>query len=261
MSSKVEMLFEGTLTRNKVLEQIPGKALTLLKGIAGNAEIRMLMLASGYDPAAQKQGFELLEAAAGFGGGDDTFDGTNPSGAAINAVSAWLSPSFDRIQAALEHLHPKQGEYVFKGLANVSGVASVVATSVMLDRLDDLAGTGKGADARKATADEDKKAMATLAARGFDAKSLADVRAKVEVAHAAAATAAAPVPLDEQEARLVALKAWYDDWATTAHALIKKRSDLIKLGLAHRVSHAADPEPAPASPAPVPVPAAPSAKA
>ena len=72
----------------------------------------------------------------------------------------------------------------------------------------------------------------------------------------------APTPTtDEQEQRLLALKAWYDDWSETARALFTKRGDLIKLGLAHPRAAAApaDPAPAPPPPAPAAPPAAPGA--
>ena len=257
MSSNVAKLFGGTTPRNKTLEQLPGRALTLIKGIAKSPEIHHTMETAGYTIETQKQGFALLEAATGFGMVGAPA-GASPSTDAITAVSDWYGPSFDRIDAALRHLHPEQAAYVFKGLVSVSGVASVVAAAVFLDRLDDLAGTGPNAAARKATADDDKKALATLAARGFDDKELTRVRVLVDTAHTATADGLAPVTEDEQSKRLDALQAWYDDWSETARALIKKRGDLIKLGLAHPHPHAAAPATPPA-PGPVAVPPTPVA--
>jgi hypothetical protein len=42
-------------------------------------------------------------------------------------------------------------------------------------------------------------------------------------------------PADRREA-LAKLRAWFDEWAATARAVIKKRSYLIRLGLAARKS-------------------------
>jgi hypothetical protein len=41
-------------------------------------------------------------------------------------------------------------------------------------------------------------------------------------------------PADERLAKLAQLKGWYDEWAATARAVVKKRGYLIRLGLAQR---------------------------
>ena len=258
MSSNVAKLFTGATPRNKTLEQLPGRALTLIKGIAKSPEIHRVMEGAGYTIDTQKQGFALLEAATGFGMSGSPAGTSSPSTDAITAVSDWYGPSFDRIEAALTHLHPDQAGYVLHGLVSVTGVASVVAAAVFLDRLADLAGTGPNADARKATAADDKKAIETLAARGFDDKELKRVRALVDTAHTATAEGVAPITEDEQTKRLDALQGWYQDWSETARALVTKRGDLIKLGLAHPHTAAAAPA-APPAPAPVAVPVTPVA--
>jgi len=72
-----------------------------------------------------------------------------------------------------------------------------------------------------------------------------------------------PLPEQKQavapEARLqglTALKLWYDDWSATAHALVRKRAHLIRLGLATRRSPTtAEPDETPApTPTQSPVP-------
>ena len=78
----------------------------------------------------------------------------------------------------------------------------------------------------------------------------------VDAAHTATADGLAPLTEDEQSKRLDALQAWYDDWAETALALIEKRGDLIKLGLAHphpAAATATPPAPGPVAAPPTPV--------
>jgi hypothetical protein len=229
---KVREVFSGRSPRNQTLEQAPVRALVFINGVTNNEGIAKTMYGAGYTPEVNQEGWSLLRACTGFG--MDFTTSTNSAAAAIREISDWCAKSYDRIDAALTHLHPEQREYVFKGLAYVTGVASVVVVETIIDRLDDLAGTGKGAEERKPHADADKKALATLAARGFGDAEIKRVHALITTAHTITPPApeAKPTAGTTHEERLAALKAWYDDWATTAHRVIEKRTDLIKIGLA-----------------------------
>ena len=92
---------------------------------------------------------------------------------------------------------------------------------------------GPDADARKGHVEADKRALATLAARGIDSKERTRLRELVKTAQSAP-SATSVETLSAQEAALRALKMWHEDWAETARAVIKKRADLIRLGLAKR---------------------------
>ena len=89
------------------------------------------------------------------------------------------------------------------------------------------------ADSKK----EDKKAVALLAQRTFtpaERKRLSDL---VEVALGSTGPLAAPGVANDpalRRERLLALKLWYNEWATTARAVIRKRVYLIRMGLASR---------------------------
>jgi len=84
---------------------------------------------------------------------------------------------------------------------------------------------------------EDQKAVATLAARGFDEAELTRLAGLVKTAQA---NGAVPFNAEEEAAKrqasLVALHAWYSDWAETARMVITRRDHLISLGLARRRS-------------------------
>lgn len=222
-------------TRNRSLEEAPAKALVFLRTIGMNADIRATMSKYGYSAEAHAMGWSLLEKTSGF-----TADGatSNPVGDAIKQLSDWNGVGFHRIHAALAHLHPEQESLVFKDLESATGVAAVLSVATLLARIDILDGIGPEAALRKDKAEADKKALATLASRGIDEterKRLADL---VKTAQSA------PMPTAEVvsagEAALLALKGWYDDWSETAKAVLEKRGDLIKLGLAKRISRTSD---------------------
>jgi hypothetical protein len=54
----------------------------------------------------------------------------------------------------------------------------------------------------------------------------------------------APSPnIQKRRERLVALRRWYEDWAATARAVVRKRQYLIRLGLGRRKRRADREEP------------------
>ena len=236
------------------LNDVPARALLLVRGIATHAEIRAIMASGGYTEADQQEGWSLLLTASGF------TPAPVPAGAsaddvrarsAIAELDAWDEPGFRRIHAALGHLHPAQDEFVFAGLGPSQGPGAVVGISLLLDRLDAL----ESSPDRTSTRKEDHAALATLAKRGIDAGVRKHLRALIQDAQRAALPATVPAspPPDEQarEQALQQLYVWYKDWSETAHALIHRRDYLIMLGLAQRHSQQ-QPEPAPV-PAPAPV--------
>ncbi|WP_437632458.1 hypothetical protein [Sorangium sp. So ce854] len=57
---------------------------------------------------------------------------------------------------------------------------------------------------------------------------------------------------------LVNLRGWFDEWATTVRAVVQKRSDLIRLGLASRKAPQRKPATMPATPITPATPATPA---
>ena len=105
--------------------------------------------------------------------------------------------------------------------------------ATLLSRLDAL----ESSPEREATRDEDRKALETLAARGFDAAERARLADLVRRAQTAVFPTELPVAEESSNTRQEALRelrAWYEDWPETARAVIKRRDLLILLGLAHR---------------------------
>jgi hypothetical protein len=84
---------------------------------------------------------------------------------------------------------------------------------------------------------DDKKAMALLAERGLTAAERARLSDLVTAALKPNSTLGPGPESDKKQQEngkraLVALKDWYEEWATTARVLVKKRAYLIRMGLA-----------------------------
>ena len=140
---------------------------------------------------------------------------------------------------------PSAADYVFNKLAPSRGAQAVQGVATFLARLNALE---KGSDsARSATREADTQAIALLAKRGLDGAERKRLSDLVQVALGptpALNTASNEAAASRREA-LLQLKLWYNEWATVAHATIRKRIHLIRLGLATRHINASAPEPEP----------------
>jgi alpha-L-fucosidase len=210
------------------LEATPERVVPFLRGIATNRNIRIALFGAGYSDAEQAEGWQLLHAASGYTGQKAAVDVTADMKArnAITELDNWDETGFRRTHAALERLHPEQDAFVFSGLEASRGPSAVLGIAKYLDRLDRLE---KGSEAERA-------AVATLTKRGITTEerqrlrgliTLAETASAVEVAVTAASTEA-------EQKSLEALAAWYKDWSETARAVIRRRDQLILLGLAKR---------------------------
>ena len=218
-----------------VLEETPGRALTLLRGVAKVPAIYTLLASAGFDDDEYRLGWRLLHEAAGYQPTPTAAPARTPATAAQEELDAWDEDGLRRIRAALARFHQEQEAFVFAGgLAPSSGPAAVVGVGLLLARLDDLR-SGKD---RKATRKADQAALATLARRGFDDAELARLAKLVATSTSAGVAEPVAEPRAEPVAALAALYVWYRDWADTARSVVKKRAHLITLGLAKRRSPA-----------------------
>ena len=181
------------------------------------------------------EGFKLLHHVVGFEPVAQPPRVENPSADALRAIDAWDEPTFAKASAALERRFPAQWEFVFgDGLAPAQGTDSVLAVMKLLERLDALESSANRKDTRK----QDHAALAVLASRGIDDAARAEMRKLLKTAQRAP-----EVPLTDdhskelaaaREANAIALYRWYKEWSTTAHAVIKRRDQLVLMGLAKR---------------------------
>jgi hypothetical protein len=218
----------------QVLDQTPDRVVPFLRAIATCIEIRIAMTSCGYNDEEQATGWRLLLNATGYTPQTVPVTDDAHARAAITQLDTWDEPGFRRIHAALGRLHIEQDEFVFNSLEPAKGAAAVVSVATLLDRLDAL----ESAPERAATRTFDRAALDTLARRGIDPNERRRLRELVHIAQAAKPPVhVMPAPsAAEHEATLRELRAWYNDWAETARAVVRRRDHLLLMGLAQRRS-------------------------
>jgi hypothetical protein len=219
-----------------VLAETPGRALKFLSALSNNAALRAILATKGYTDEEHQRGFALLFKASGYSvSAPSPLPMSNDARDAMLVLDAWDEPNFRIIRAALEHRHPAQCKFVFQDLEPATGAGAILSVSTLLDRLDTLE-QGKE---RQATRKEDHAALETLATREYTPKERRRLRELVERASAPVAPIldAPKLPSASDEERRETLRQlwiWYREWSETARGLIKRRDQLILLGLAKR---------------------------
>ena len=212
----------------QTLEATPERVTKFLSGIAKNASIRRILCRVGYSDAKQDRGWELYHAAAALKKSSRVTPEDRRAREAIATLDATDESLLRRAHAALSHHHPEQDQLVFDRLEPGVGIQAVITVATFLDRLDLLESSSNS---------EDRAAIGTLAERGIDSAYRTELRALVEEAEGAVFVEDEETGPDEERLEaLRELRAWYADWAETARAVIKQRSQLRQLGLAHRRS-------------------------
>jgi hypothetical protein len=222
----------------EVLEETPPRATKFLLGIGAIATIRTQLAQAGMTAEDLLEGRKLLLAClAQPERMAPELDSADAQGtrAAVAELDAWDEPNFARYGAALRRRFPSAHAYVFRDLKASTGSDAVAGVVTFLARIKALA---EGSDpARSKSVKDDAKAVALLETRGLEAKERKRLDALVKLALGPTESLdALPTedPADERLAKLAELKGWYDEWAATARAVVKKRGYLIRLGLAQR---------------------------
>jgi hypothetical protein len=239
---------------DRVLEETPARATTFLVAVGASPELRAILAHHGrMSERDLEQGRQLLlDVIAVPPAALPSFDSTEAIAqrAALAEVDQWDEPTYQRASAALRRFHPSAAEYLFRDLAASRGAAAVHGALTFLTRIDTLeAGTDPE---RAATRDDDKKAVELLASRGIDRAERIRVRDLATLAIAPTKTPVAPVAspnLAKRRETLLALRKWFEDWSATAHAVVRKRQHLIRLGLSKAKRRARRDEPVAPAPA------------
>lgn len=210
------------------LEATPTRAAQLLHAVTMSLTIRTLLARHGYGPEDHREGLELLRECVG---PDDVVWPEKFELAVQDAVvelDAWDEKGFRIVEASLGHKFPAQARFVLAGLAPTDGPGAVTGVKHLLDRLDDL----ESSDERKRTRREDLAALDALAKRGITKDERKRLRALVDSAAPANETTprSGPHPTDH-ETRLLALRAWYEEWANIARAAVTRDDHLVRMGL------------------------------
>lgn len=225
---------EPTEPSQRVLDELPERAMRFLRAISTNPYIRAALSKRGYTQELHDRGWDLMLRAAGYRKAVAPLPETPAARAALAELDAWDEPNFLVARAALEHELPEQTAFLFEGIAAAKGAGSIVSVSLLLDRLDALE-KGEG---RKAQKKNDQAALAKLAARGIDERERARLRELLALVRTGAAPIEAPIVDEESEATrradYLALWAFFSEWSAIARADIHRRDHLILMGLAKR---------------------------
>ncbi len=223
----------------EVLEEAPTRVTRFLQGLGAVPMIRTLLAGAGMTDEDIAEGRKLLleclaepRAAAA----DLDTNQARAQRAAAAEIDQWDEQGFARYGATLRRDFPSANEYVFGDLKASTGAESVNGVATFLARIDALE---SGSDPQRAAfKKDDAKAVALLARLGLTKAE----RQRAEEARRCRARPIAPLevlPPPDDDARLRklgALRGWFDEWAETARAVVKKRAYLIRLGLASRKS-------------------------
>lgn len=229
---------------DETLEQAPMEAAQLLSATAAVPEIGEIMAQAGMTAVVVAEGKSLLLAALGAPGAPVVTADTPKARAAREAsaeINNWDEHNLPVYAAAIGRQFPSAAEYVFGDLTTSDVASEAVHTvATMLARVQHLeAGTDPN---RTATAADDKRAVVLLSERGLTKAERDRLQKLVDVAFGDTGGVPPPPPAapatdpGARRAALLALKLWVNEWSTVAHARIKKRSWLIRMGLAKRKS-------------------------
>jgi hypothetical protein len=232
-----ELEIETTVSR-ETLESTPMRCLQFLKAVGTSAAIRGALATRGYAQDEHLEGWGLLHAASGFQQTTTPVEDTSVRDA-IQLLDAWDEDGFRIIAVSLRHRFPEQAAFLLDGVSASTGAAAVLGVKRLLDRLDAL----ENAPDRQSCREADHAALNLLAKRGIDERERSRLRLLVTKAESAP-DVSLPNAADVARAdasylrKLVALRAWYEEWAAIAKVAVKRRDYLIRMGLARKHTRA-----------------------
>lgn len=235
-----------TEVSDRLLEDGPERVVRFILAARRHKHIFRLLHARGYTAAAVREAWDLLDAlggvtaAAAEGADDEPSADEKAVAKAMADLDAWDEPNFAVIDVALRRRHPEQHKFLFAGnLKARTGPLAVAGVRTMAQRLDAL----ESSPDRKATRKDDKAALDLLAKRGIDkaerekvAAWLATIGDQDDTLLDGEGDSAVADRKNELERRntLVRLREWYEEWARVARASVKRKRDLMHLGLARQ---------------------------
>lgn len=217
------------------LKQASKRAFTFLTAVNANGAIRNELAAKvKFTKAREDEGWALLEALRKA----SVAATPQPENQAIEgmaACEAWQSTGLVQVRTMLEMTSPEQALFLFHDFVPGKGMAAVFNVETFFDRLDQLA---HGPE-RKASRKADAQALHILDEIGITKETLKEVGVMVNKAHSAQQSVATdPTETEvQQEERIEAMRqihAWVTTWSEMARTVIKRRDQMIQLGIAKR---------------------------
>jgi hypothetical protein len=227
-----------------VLARMVTRSFRFLVGLARSPRLLAVMRSRGFTPAAQAQGWALIDTIAGRGAAPAPVKGDSDESIerAIEGIDVWVTTNVPILKATLRHRYPEQYAFLFTdGVTVGHGNDAVRTAATLVARFDAMTSSPE----REATRVDDAAALALVADRGITAADRARLATRVRlVQHVGAAAKADAVPSVAPPAAddpRVDLYVWFTEWSEIGRAVISRRADLIKLGLASpRRARAAD---------------------
>ncbi len=240
----------------RTLERTPQRAIKFLSGSRRNLEIDAMLKSVGFDAEARREGWRRLHA----------IDSPVDRGpvvifdprvvAALQGLDRFDDHCLPIVDVTLRYNHPEAHDTVFAGgLAAAQGDASVLVSRKLVDRVEALAPAPRALlEKRGLTAAKIQEAREWLAL--VEGVHLADAMLHGVEEAAAAEVDGADDDADDLEAgdpgpvdrawyqAALALWQWLDEWTTIARKVIRRRDQLIQLGLARRKAPTRLPPPA-----------------
>ena len=240
IDDEAALRLDASVTRD-ALEGTPVRALTFLRAVGTSAAIHAAMAACGYRREHHLEGWALLHAVCGYQDAAPLAEDTSVQDA-IKQLDDWDEDAHQIIAASLRHRFPEQATFLLNGLAPSPDAGVVVSVRRLLDRLDGL----EYASDRQNFKQTDLEALALLGQRGIDLDTRRHLRELIAVAEAAPELtqpdAAAIASADARRVNgLMALRAWFEEWMGIARVAIRRRDQLVRLGLAKRRIQIAEP--------------------
>ena len=232
----MEEEFEATTPSMATLERTFERTPKFLEGIAESEAIAAALATMGFTVAIHEDGWARYQAARRHRVPAILQSPDTKAAKAINTLDAWDEGALALTDATLARAFPAQHKHIREGLKATTGIGAVLNTRTWLERVDELAASPEDAPSHA----KDLAAVAALATVGFtDVERtrlwglVRDAESVSLPSEAAQRAAAAHAALEAQ--RIVALTALYDwffKWSRIGHAVLKRKSHLIKLGLA-----------------------------
>ena len=217
---------------DEVLADTPARAAKFLQGVAGRPRIMSALAQSGYSTREHDEGWALLRAVLKLAPSTVKAAARTPQAAALAEIDAWDEPNLPIFRTMFTGEMSAIGAFLLDGIEPQQGAQAAVGVGRLLSRIDDLeAGRAKGIDAKQA-----KDALKKIERRGYGKAERARLAALVTLA-TSTPDVAPPTDTrgdDERYNDLVRLRAWYEEVTSIARRQIKRRDDLIALGLAER---------------------------
>lgn len=232
----------STLT-DRTLEETLARAAQLILGVNSNPVTRTVLASRGLTAAEIVRGLGMVDGILAIEVPSTEPVLTPESQAAKGAMTTVDSRDERTLRetgAILSNGHEGARDYLVSGLEPKEGVESALVFQTWCRRY--LALRDGTAEGREDTREADSAAIARLSERGYGDAFVEEMQGLVDTAFAPTPTptpavaSAADVTaiLADRREKLVALKKWYDEWATTARIHLTKKSQLIALGLASR---------------------------